>query len=386
MIKLNSKDRCCGCYACYNSCQKHCIEMETDEEGFWYPLVKQDQCINCGLCERACPVLHPQIGINKPLAYAAINNNEAIRYASSSGGVFSLIAEHVLNQGGAVYGAAFDETFDVCHQVVCSVDELAKLRGSKYVQSKIGNTYQSARDRLEQGTPVLFCGTPCQVNGLKSFLQKAYANLICMDFICHGVPSPLVWKKYVDIRCRSDGGTIQRITFRLKDQSWKLFAISFDYLNETAYRKDFTQDMFMRGFLSDLYLRPSCYNCSFKTENRVSDFTLADFWGIEKILPEMDDDRGTSLVVIHSEKGERIFRAINDRIRYKKVNLAEVLNYNRSMVTSVPINKKRKKFFNELHKCDNIECLIDEHSTPGLIRSWLRLMKRMVKKAVGRRA
>lgn len=202
MIQLDKKQTCTGCHACAAKCPKQCIKMISDTEGFWYPQIDEEECINCGLCERVCPIITPIKFEDpfSPMAYACYNRDEKVRLASSSGGIFTLIAEAVLKQGGVVFGAGFDEDFNVCHQCVERVEDLDKLRMSKYVQSKIGETYREAENFLKENRLVLFTGTPCQIGGLKAYLGKSYDNLITQDIICHGVPSPMVWEDYLAFR------------------------------------------------------------------------------------------------------------------------------------------------------------------------------------------
>ena len=238
MIEIKDKKDCCGCQACVTVCTKHCIAMQADNEGFLYPIVDKSACTNCGLCEKVCPVIN-QSEPHKPLkVYAAKNKNEDIRRQSSSGGIFTLLAEKVINEGGVVFGARFNENWNVVHSWTDTKEGIAALRGSKYVQSTIGNTYNEAREFLKQGRKVLFSGTPCQIAGLKKFLRKEYNNLLTVDVVCHGVPSPLVWRKYLEevrenIRAEREAGkntvsfslndlpVITGISFRDKTHGWK---------------------------------------------------------------------------------------------------------------------------------------------------------------------
>lgn len=353
MIQLDRKEKCTGCHACAAKCPKQCIKMISDTEGFWYPQINEEECIDCGLCEKVCPVITPIKFADtfKPVAYACYNTDEKTRLASSSGGVFTLMAETVLKQGGVVFGAGFDEGFNVCHQCVERVEELDKLRMSKYVQSKIGDTYKEAEAFLKSGRMVLFTGTPCQIGGLKAYLGKPYDHLITQDIICHGVPSPMVWEAYLAFRKKSDGGcAARRIAFRRKDFGWKRYSVSISYGNDTEYRQDLTQDLFMKGFLKDLYLRPSCHACAFKSVKRHSDITLADFWGIENVAPEMFDDKGTSLVLVQSEKGKALFKNIEKKMICQGVDLDEALNYNPAAIRPAPIPKNREAFYNRFGK------------------------------------
>ncbi len=350
MISVCDKTNCTGCFACANICPKQCINMTADNEGFLYPVVNVSLCINCGLCEKICPLLNAKTASDgrETKAYAAISKDEKIRLASSSGGLFTLIAESILDKDGVVFGAAFDEDFNVIHTYTEEKAGLELFRGSKYVQSVIGETYKQAKEFLENGRTVLFTGTPCQIGGLYAYLGKNYENLITQDLICHGVPSPAVWRKYLEYReCVSRAGA-RGISFRRKTCGWKKFYVSFEFSNDTEYVSKLTDDPYMQAFLSNLCLRPSCYDCSFKTKHRQADITLADFWGIQNFLPEMDDDKGTSLVVLHSDKGINVFEKIKNEITFKEVPLDNAIAYNSSMVKSVDMPKKRKTFMNDI--------------------------------------
>ncbi len=351
MIKTDEKFKCVGCGACENICPKKCITLKADEEGFLYPETDAGRCADCGLCEKACPVVNAEAQNNSfenVSAYASYSLDEQIREKSSSGGIFSLFAEYVLEHGGTVYGAAVDGDMNVCHIGIDNKKELYRLRGSKYVQSRMGDTYKHVLSQLKSGRYVLFTGTPCQTEALKAYLGSEYDNLICMDFICHGVPSPKVWRSYVKYREKKAASKTKNVTFRHKENGWKMSCVKFEFENGREYIKRFTKDLYMRAFLSDLCLRPSCYECKFKKVNRVSDITLADFWGIESILPDMDDNRGTSLCIIRSETGMKIFEALSERMKCKKANLEDAIKYNPSMIESAPIQPKRRDFMRNI--------------------------------------
>lgn len=353
MIQLDKKQNCTGCHACATKCPKQCITMINDTEGFWYPQINQEECIDCGLCEKVCPIITPLKFEDyfNPVAYACYNTNERVRLASSSGGVFTLIAEKILKQGGVVFGAGFDENFNICHQCVERVEDLDKLRTSKYSQSKIGNMFKEAASFLDENRMVLFTGTACQIDGLKAYLNRPYDNLITQDIICHGVPSPMVWDHYMNFRKKvDDGHRIKRVNFRQKDLGWKQYRVLINYDNEKEYCQTSAQDIFMKGFLNDLYLRPSCYTCNFKGSKRHSDITLADFWGIENILPEMFDDKGTSLVLIQSEKGKTLFKSIEKDLICQSVDMDEALKYNPAAIRPAPTPKNRQLFFQRFDK------------------------------------
>lgn len=345
MIEIKDKNRCSGCCGCANICPKKCISMIEDKEGFWYPQVDKDKCINCGLCERVCPILQKKIPEQKiPQVFAAYNKNKEIRMKSSSGGIFTILAEHIIAQGGVVFGAAFDSNFEVKHNFVEKVEDLGKLRISKYVQSNIDNTYTQAKQLLDDGRIVLFTGTPCQIGGLKSFLlDKEYENLYTQDIICHGVPSPGVWRSYLKYRTERENSKIKLVTFRKKEVSWRSYTFSICFENGNEYKKTpYFKDPMMKMFLHNKCLRPSCHSCFFKTKSRFADITLADFWGVEKVVPEMDDKMGVSLVFVHSEKGQKLFEQIEDKMVFKEVEFDKAIAKNKSMLYSVkPFGRER---------------------------------------------
>lgn len=382
MIEIRTKEDCCGCYACYNICPRKCITMKTDNEGFWYPNIDKNKCINCNLCEKVCSIINPvKRADSKKIAYAGMNKDDQIRVKSSSGGIFSILAEYIIKNNGIIYGASFDEDFNIKHKrILCNTD-LDLLRGSKYVQSSIGDIYKQVKNDLESNRQVLFTGTPCQVEGLRSYLRKEYVNLITMDFICHGVPSPLVWKKYLEEMKKSKQENIKNIYFRNKDIGWKIFSLKIIF-DEKIYINDLNNDLFMKGFLQDVYLRPSCYSCKFKKINRVSDITVADFWGIENILPKMDDDKGTSLIVIHSEKGKQLFGELSEKMILNEVNLNEAIKYNPSMISSVKYNEKRKDFFLELNSGEELINLIKRYTKVSFERRVKNKIKSIIKRLI----
>lgn len=382
MIKIKAKEDCCGCYACYNICPKECITMESDNEGFWYPKIDKDKCINCNLCEKVCPIINkPNSSLYEKKSYAVFNKNEKIRLESSSGGIFSLLAEYVINNHGNVYGAVFDEDFNVKHVKINILQDINLLRGSKYVQSRINDIFKSIKFDLKNNKIVLFTGTPCQIAGLQSFLQKKYDNLILMDIVCHGVPSPLVWQQYINELKQNYKQNIKSIYFRDKSTGWKTYSVKFLF-DKDEYKNIGFKDIYMKGFLNDIYLRPSCYSCNFKGIRRISDITVADFWGIENVLPKMDDDKGTSLVVIHSEKGKQVFDKLKDKIILNEVNLNEAIKYNPSMITSVNYNKNREAFFAELNDGADLLELIQKYTKESFKQKIKNKIKSAVKKLI----
>ncbi len=355
MIKITNKEQCSGCGACAAACPKHCIELKTDEEGFWYPFVDHKSCISCDRCRQTCPICSPLSPSQDftPSAYAANNRDISVRSASSSGGVFTLLAESVLEDGGVVFGAAMSEDQRAAqHIAVTDSGDLWKLRGSKYLQSGIGTAYSDVRTALRQGRRVLFSGTPCQVAGLQTFLGTTAAdpNLLCVDFVCHGVPSPKVWRHYVSYRESCAGADVLCTDFRDKTTGWGSSSLRLKFANDTSYTQGRSDDLFMRSFLKDICLRPSCYACAFKAVHRTSDITLADFWGINKVVPHLDDDRGTSLVIIQSTKGEDVFRDVQDRVESIQVDLERAVQLNPSTTQSAAKPTVRTAFFDHLDK------------------------------------
>ena len=344
-MQIIDKKYCSGCHACYSICPSSSISMISDQEGFLYPRVDQESCDDCGLCKEICPVINNTDIVRQPVGYAAYNRDEDIRVQSSSGGIFTLIAEAIIDRSGVVFGVGFDNKFNVVHYPIENKEGLSELRGSKYVQSTIGDTYKIAGDFLNSGKKVLFTGTPCQIAGLKSYLQVDYDNLFTQDIICHGVPSPKAWRHYLSYI--SNDESIKSISFRNKDLGWHQFSMKIE-TDKNSYRGDLSEDLFFKAFLKNICLRPSCYNCHFKTLHRLSDLTLADFWGIELVLPEMDDDKGMSLVMVNSGKGRDLLDSVKDSTILREIDLEQAIKYNSSATKSVPLPAGRKLFFDNL--------------------------------------
>lgn len=345
---IKHKKDCSGCYACTNICPVNCITMKSDSEGFKYPVVDYDKCINCGKCVAICPIINKKEVKREAQAYACINKDEVIRAQSSSGGIFTIIAENVIDNGGVVFGAAFDEELELKHSYVETKKDLAKFRGSKYLQSQIGSTYKEAKDFLDKGRTVFFTGASCQIAGLKSYLEKEYDNLLCADFICHGVPSPKVFKEYLNFCESKFKSKVKKISFRDKSRGWSKFSILISFENDKKICEITSENIYMKAFLNNVCLRPSCYDCKFKGLNRDSDITLADFWGIQKVLPKMDDDKGVSLIIVNSLQGRKMFNGLKEQMIYKDVELNKIIKHNNSAIKSVKLKSKRAKFMKSL--------------------------------------
>lgn len=359
MIKITDKSQCCGCEACRSVCSKNCISMKADKEGFVYPHVDLSRCINCKLCEKVCPVLHPASSTKVPSVYAGINNDTDIRLQSSSGGIFTLIAEHILRKNGVVFGVCFDVQWNVVHHYTETKEGLSRFRGSKYVQSHIGDSFLQAKRFLDEGRKVLFSGTPCQIVGLKNFLRKPYQNLFTVDVVCHGVPSPKVWQKYLHesvcnayhIRRGSSlslADKIKNISFRSKEKGWKTYCVKIEYQNGKKDSIFATKNTYIQAFLSDLSLRPSCYACSAKLHHVQSDITLADFWGIERLHPEIDDDKGCGLILAHNDCALSLLKSLNCQLQEQKLD--EAMAFNPSIIYPVKKSVNRNFFYMMLDK------------------------------------
>lgn len=384
MIKLLNKSYCCGCSACLQICPKHSISFNEDKEGFLYPNVDTSTCIDCGLCEKVCPVIN-QNDERLPLqVFAAKHPNDEIRLSSSSGGIFTLLAEQIIDEGGVVFGARFNEKWEVVHDFAETKEGLIPFRGSKYVQSRIGDAYANAEKFLKSGRKVMFTGTPCQIAGLKKYLRREYENLLAVDFVCHGVPSPMVWRKYIQEEiAHQDKCVLTKVNFRDKSTGWKKFSFILNF-SQTKLEGDqnlirssvFTDNAYMNAFLENLSLRPCCYACPAKAGKSESDITIGDFWGIEKIASWLDDDKGISLVLLSNINKLQVL-PINS-IDFVQIPLKEALKHNIVYYQSVkePIN--RNYFF---------LCVIKRNATEALYRvtntSILRRVRRVIFRKFG---
>ena len=340
MISISDKHNCCGCEACVQRCPKQCISFNEDEEGFRYPVVDFKHCIDCGLCEKVCPVIN-QYEPQHPLqAYAAINPNEDVRAKSSSGGVFTAIAEKVIESGGVVFGARFDDFWGVEHIYVDCIEGLQFLRGSKYVQSRIGESFLQAESYLKTGRLVLFSGTSCQISGLKHFLRKTYDNLLTVEVVCHGVPSPKLWREYLSTISSAD--EINRISMKDKSKSWRGYSITIE-ANGITLSEPAIRNKYMLSFIQNLSLRPSCYRCPAKSCKSGSDILLGDYWGVEKLFPDMDDNRGTSFVCANTDKGVEFIRTLT--LKSKLANFSASVPYNACLERSTLEPQSRNVFW-----------------------------------------
>ena len=357
--------------------------MRADSEGFLYPEVAKDSCIDCGLCEKVCNELHPFERQNPLRVLAAINKDESVRLKSSSGGIFHLLASRIIAEGGVVFGARFDGDWQVVIDYAEDMEGVEAFMGSKYVQARIENAYKDAERFLSEGRKVLFSGTPCQVAGLHRFLRKPYDNLLTVDFVCHGTPSPKVWGMYLDEVVGSHRKDVSGIEFRDKKHGWKNFSFKLEYNasdNTVSMLSSFHQNPYMKAFLDDIILRPSCYDCKARGGSSKSDVTIADFWGIDSVFPDMNDDKGTGLVFINTPKGR-------DSIDLTKISCAEtsydtVKPLNPSCYRSPEVHPKRELFFSRLGNEDLIRLIRD--CTKPSVRKRLNRVLRRCKRLISR--
>ena len=415
MIRITDNKDCCGCHACASVCARHSITMHEDNEGFLYPVVDASTCTDCGLCEKVCPVIN-QDEPRKPLkVYAAKNRDEEIRRQSSSGGIFTPLAEAVIREGGVVFGAKFDKDWNVVHAWTDTIEGITDFRGSKYVQSTIGDTYREAREFLRQGRKVLFSGTPCQIAGLRKFLRKEYGNLLAVDVVCHGVPSPLVWRKYLEetrenLRAERDAGkntvssslndlpVITGISFRDKTHGWKKFGFRLRYAaskaaensvsvpandSERTLLQPFPDNVFMKGFLKNLYLRPSCYACASRSGKSGSDISIADFWGVQNYYPEFDDDKGIGLVLVNTDKGRKAYEQTN--ADSMESTYEQGLSQNQCLEHSVARTKHVSTFWTEFGaKGMTVVKEIELSMRPSILRCLINCIKHVIQRLLAR--
>lgn len=418
MIELARKEDCVGCNACVQLCPALCISMKEDEQGFLYPVVDTERCIDCHLCEKVCPVIN-QSEVRAPLrVYAAKNKNQEVKRQSSSGGIFYALAESVIKEKGVVFGAKFNDDWEVVHNYAEKLEDINVFQGSKYVQSRIGDSFAKAEHFLKAGRKVLFTGTPCQIAGLKRFLRRNYDNLIAVDVVCHGVPSPLVWRDYLHYitshKCTSDkkktdcGSSIQNIklhdishiSFRDKRIGWVKFGFSLCTIDQPVSQNSdlqstenksgehelmfetLDQNLFMQGFLKNLYLRPSCYECPAKCGKGGSDITLGDFWGINRTQPTNYDNMGVSLVLSYTTIGVESLLHLDGRsIQYSPSTYAAAISGNPAIEHSVQRKRWTEEFW-ELYPRRGLKVIsfLVRKATPSLAHRVLAGMKRRLRK------
>lgn len=381
--------KCSGCGACVQVCPRTALLLKPNYEGFLYPAVDSSVCVECRICEKTCPVLSENKSekFSQRKSYAAFCNDEKIRFESSSGGLFSVLAGKIAGDGGIVFGAEFDSDFSVKLGFADSRQDISRFTGSKYVQARTEQTFKQCRNFLEEGKKVLYTGTPCQIAGLKSFLRKEYENLFTVDVICHGTPSPELWQKYIKYREKKSASRTVKTAFRRKNDGWKQYSLSFTFANDSEYCRSLGRDKYLQLFLKDNALRESCYDCSFRGDNHKSDITLADFWGIENILPEFFDDKGTSLVIIQNEKGKNLLESVKNDLRLERTDFYKSVSFNPSYFKSVKRSKRRDLFYKNFNK-HGIDYLYRRFAKESLLHRTKLFIKRAVlfcaKKLIGK--
>lgn len=372
---------CVGCSGCKSICPKSAITMSADENGFLYPVIDAQLCINCDICESICPALNPIEECDTVSAVAAVHQNDDIRDKSSSGGVFYALAKSVIEDGGVVFGAAFDDRWRVKHIACDDVEQLDDLLRSKYVQSDVTGAFEKVKSLLVEGRTVIFCGTPCQCNAMSLYAGKDYDNLCLIDFICHGVPSPAVWKKY--LKSISKNKTIDNINFRNKDTGWQTYSFTVDYCDASHLQEKYFENDYMKLFLSDLILRSSCYDCPAKYPHKKSDITLGDLWGADSLLPS-HDNKGISFVTVNTMKGQQLIDAIKNELMLYSVDVEAAFQHNPSARRSVTCPDGRTKCLNDLvnSELSQFHKITTKYTSNSLMRKVSRVTKRTVKKFI----
>lgn len=377
----NDKKLCTGCGMCLNICPKHAITMQKDKHGFVYPFIDKAKCIDCNMCRLICPSNSEKDGIqNTTHVYAAWNKNKKVRKNSSSGGIFTLLAEHVINDGGVVAGVCWGANNRPEHILIENLNDLYKLQGSKYVQSFTGNIYSEVKKKLLENKKVLFSGTPCQVCALQSFLKRKYDNIYYIDVICHGVPSQDIFDRYLEERVSENQSKINKIYFRYKNPYWDYSNVRIEFENGNIYMKKTIEDPYFNLFNIGYSLRESCHSCQYTNLHRYGDITLADFWGYKANSFKMRGYlKGTSCIMINSKKGESMFNWIKQKIIFEKGDLDFVVKNQVSLSKSFnPINNDVDKFWRDYEDGMSVEYLDKKYVTDPFVQPnlmWLRRIK-----------
>lgn len=386
--KVIKKSECCGCFGCLNSCPKNCIQMKDDNEGFWYPEVDYFRCIKCNLCIKNCPALNihnkNEDVLKEAEVIAAYSKDEVLRLDSTSGGIFSEIAKYFIKEKGIVYGAIYNQEHLVEHYRGTTVEDIDKLRQSKYLQSNIGDIYRKVKEDLINKKKVLFVGTPCHIAALNNYLSKNYDNLTTIDFLCRGINSPEAYKQYLKNLEKKYFSKIKRVIFKNKTYGWHRFSTKIIFENGQEYIQDRYTDSYMRGYLEgNLFMRPSCHECRYKSLPRYADITLGDFWGIEKVRPDLDQDKGTSIFMLNTEKGKKVFESIEERIVFEKMKINDIYLGNTALTQRVLLTKKQQKMreiFFKNYKEKDFENLVLELLYQNRIVKFLKKIKSKVKR------
>jgi len=353
MINIHNIVDCCGCNACGDICPHHAISFITDKEGFWYPEVNHNLCVDCHLCEKVCPIINvkelKKNDFEEPKCFAANHKNLEIRFDSTSGGAFSAMAEEVYKKQGYVGGAIYNEDFSAYHFISNNKEDLKRIRSSKYLQSNAEGFYSKVKECCETGKPVLVCGTPCQMGALRRFLRKDYENLIIVDFICHSIASPKAHRKYFDYLEELFESKAVYFKAKNKELGWRNLTKKTTFANGKSHYGIKGKDYYSRAYHSNMISRPSCYECKFKGYPRIADITLADFWGGKNVAKELDDNIGTSAILINSQKGLSFFEKSSKRLVKKSISIKDIEPSNIALTKSVekPVYN-RERFFEDM--------------------------------------
>ncbi len=369
MITLAPKELCCGCTACAAVCPHHCILLNADDEGFLYPRIDHEQCVSCGRCEEVCPAIRPQEEREPAETLATVHTDATIRRESSSGGLFTALAEETIHQDGVVFGARFDERFHVVHSYTDTIEGLAAFRGSKYVQSDLGESFRKAKEFLRAGRKVLFCGTGCQVAGLRAFLGRPYEDLLTLDILCHGVSSPSVWKSYLQqciVQTDEKMENLRGVDFRDKRNGWKVYGFRLNFTDKEVFVNQ-ADNHYMKGYFANLYLRPSCHHCQFRHFGCGSDLTTGDCWGIEQhhVLPECNDNKGMNVVFVHSAKGELALKKVAYKLHSAHISYRTLEKKNPAILHCATPHPQRAEFFRRWRTGESLINLIDLFTRPS---------------------
>lgn len=364
MIEIINKTDCCGCTACANICPKDAIVMEPDFEGFLYPKVLADKCVDCGLCEKACPVMNKPEKTDDYLQSLVLRTkSDRVLESSTSGGFTTPLAEWVLGQGGVLCAAAYDQDFKVVHAIIDTPDAIARTRGSKYVQSGLGDCFSRIKGLLKQDRLVCFVGTTCQVVGLKAFLGKEYEKLLTVDLVCHGTPSPKLWDKYLAYQKEQYGSEFSEIVFRNKTYGYHSGTMKIRFANGKTYYGSARVDPMLKSFFREIASRPICYQCPFKELERCSDFTIYDCWHASELVPGLkDDDKGYTNVIVQSQKGQSVLEQIKASYEIYPTDTETAVKLDGSMVRGSAIpHKDRGAYYKDL----------DRHTLPEHIAAFI---------------
>ncbi|OOM79436.1 Coenzyme F420 hydrogenase/dehydrogenase, beta subunit C-terminal domain [Clostridium sp. BL-8] len=357
--ELISDIECCGCYTCKLACPVNAIRIEPNQEGFDMPIV-EETCIHCGACVKKCPVFNFKCeNKENPQVYAGWSKDSNVRLDSTSGGIFSELANVIMKSGGYVCGAVYDEKWNVRHIVTNNVNDIYLLRSSKYVQSRIENCFLLIKEKLKLNKVVMIVATPCQIAGLYNYLDKKYENLYTVDFICRGVNSPKVFRKFLDLLEDKYNSKVSYVKFKNKRYGWNRFSTKIKFENGKTYIKDRYTDRFMKGYLEyNCFMRDSCHDCKYNGFPRVADITLADFWGVENYLIDMRSSDGVSMIMTNSVKGERLLKHISNNIYKEQLGLDKFIKGDPTMLESPKKTKNREKFLSRLDN-EDFEHLLD---------------------------